>query len=115
MTPTVSIFIVNYNTRDLLEQCLKSIFETKGDHTVEVFVADNNSTDGSPDMIEKKFPIVSLTRYFQNVGYCKAINPLLSLGKGNYYLFLHPDLELMPNTIQQFATTHTGVQSKKDK
>ena len=93
MTSSISIFIVNYNTRDLLEQCLRSIFATKGDLDVEVFIADNNSTDGCPEMVEELFPQVSLTRYSQNMGYTRAINPLLSLGKGRYYLLLHPDLE----------------------
>ena len=103
MTPTISIFIVNYNTCSLLEQCLRSIFDTKGDLSIEVFVADNNSADGSPEMVKAKFPRVLLTRYSQNVGYTKAINPLLPLAKGKYYLLLHPDLELQPNTLKQFV------------
>ncbi len=70
---------------------------------MEVFVADNNSTDGSPDMVKAKFPEVLLTRYSQNVGYTKAINPLLPLAKGRYYLLLHPDLEILPNTLDQFV------------
>lgn len=102
MTPTVSIFIVNYNTRDLLEQCLKSIFETKGYVAVEVFVADNNSTDSSPDMVEAKFPEVSLTKYSRNMGFTKAVNPILPLARGEYYLLLHPDLEIPPNTFNRF-------------
>ncbi len=69
---------------------------------MEVFVADNNSTDGSPEMVKAKFPEVLLTRYSQNVGYTKAINPLLPLAKGRYYLLLHPDLEILPNTLDQF-------------
>ncbi len=103
MTPTISIFIVNYNTCSLLEQCLRSIFDTKGDLSIEVFVADNNSTDGSPEMVKAKFPQVLLTRYSQNVGFTKAINPLLPLANGKYYLLLHPDLELQLNTLYQFV------------
>jgi len=103
MTPSISIFIVNFNTRDLLERCLTSIFETKGDLTLEVFVADNNSSDGSAEMVETKFPEVSLVRHSQNMGYTKAINPLLSLAKGEYYLLLHSDLEILPNTMEQFV------------
>jgi GT2 family glycosyltransferase len=102
MIPSISIFIVNYNTRELLERCLTSIFATKGDLDLEVFVADNNSTDGSPDMVESVFPDVSVTRYSQNMGFTKAINPLLPLGNGEYYLLLHPDLEILPLTFKQF-------------
>jgi GT2 family glycosyltransferase len=68
-----------------------------------VFVADNNSVDGSPEMVEARFPQVSLTRYSQNVGYAKSINPMLPLGKGKYYLLLHSDLEILPNTLKQFV------------
>jgi GT2 family glycosyltransferase len=103
MTPTISIFIVNYNTSGLLRQCIESVFETKGDLTVEVFVADNNSYDGSPDMIKAIFPQVSLTRYSKNVGYTRAINPLLPLAKGKYYLLIHPDLEFIPDTFRHFV------------
>lgn len=103
MTPCISIFIVNYNTRDLLEKCLKSIFETRGDLAVEVFVADNNSTDSSHDMVEVKFPDVSLTTYSRNVGFTSAINPILPLARGDYYLLIHPDLEILPNTLDRFV------------
>jgi GT2 family glycosyltransferase len=102
MTPSISIFIVNYNTCSLLEQCLQSIFDTKGDISVEVFVADNSSTDGSPEMIESEFPQVLLTRYSQNVGYVRAINPLLPLANGKYFLLLHPDVEILTNTLNRF-------------
>ena len=99
----ISIFIVNYNTRALLEQCLKSIFESEGDLTVEVFVADNNSTDGSAESVKGRFPEVSLTRYSQNMGYTRAVNLLLPLAKGEYYLLLHPDVQLLPNTLKQLV------------
>jgi GT2 family glycosyltransferase len=103
MTPTISIFIVNYNTCTLLEQCLRSIFGTEGDLNIEVFVADNNSTDGSPEMVMARFPRVSLVTYSQNVGYTSAINSLLPLAKGEYYLLLHPDVEILTNTFGRFV------------
>lgn len=103
MIPTISVFIVNYNTCTLLEQCLQSIFDTKGGLSIEVFIADNNSTDGSHEMVRTRFPEVSLITYSQNVGYTRAINPLLPLGEGKYYLLLHPDLELLSNTLEQFV------------
>jgi GT2 family glycosyltransferase len=102
-TPSISVFIVNYNTCTLLQKCLRSIFDTKGNLHVEVFVADNNSFDGSTEMVKVRFPQVSLTRHSQNMGYTRAINPLLPLGRGKYYLLLHPDLEILPNTLKQFV------------
>jgi GT2 family glycosyltransferase len=103
MTPSISVFIVNFNTCSLLEQCLQSLFDTKGDLSIEVFVADNNSTDGSPEMVRARFPEVSLITYSQNVGYTRAINSVLRLGEGKYYLLLHPDLEILPNTLEPFV------------
>jgi len=102
-TPSISVFIVNYNTRVLLEQCLKAIFSTRGHLEIEVFVADNNSTDGSPEMVRACFPHVSVTTYCKNAGYTRAINPLLASGKGEYYLLLHADVELLPNTLSRFV------------
>jgi len=103
MPSSISAFIVNYNTWTFLEQCLKALFDTKGSLSVEAFVADNNSTDGSSEKIKARFPDVSLIRYSENVGYTRAVNPLLPLAKGEYYLLLHPDLEVLPNTLKQFV------------
>ena len=100
--PLVSIFIVNYNTRDLLLKCLESVFETKGDSAVEIFVADNCSNDGSVEAVAAKFPEVSVSRYSKNVGFTRAINPLLPLAKGRYNLLLHPDVELLSETLGAF-------------
>ena len=60
--PEVSVFIVSYNTRDLLHKCLESVFDTEGDIVTEVFVADNNSSDGSAEMVESEFPGVVVKR-----------------------------------------------------
>jgi GT2 family glycosyltransferase len=100
--PLVSVLIVNYNTRALLQRCLTSIFANKGSLAIEVFVADNNSDDGSPDMVESEFPEVSLVRNAENLGYTQAINRLLPLAKGRYHLLLHSDLELLPETLNSF-------------
>jgi GT2 family glycosyltransferase len=102
MATKISTFIVNYNTCALLEQCLRAVSENKGDITIEVFIADNHSTDGSPEMVEAEFPEISVTRYRRNMGYTRAINSVLPLGKGEYYLLLHPDVDILPNTLLRF-------------
>ena len=99
----ISAFVVNYNTRDLLRKCLTSVFYNKGDFGVEVFVADNGSTDGSACMVKDEFPEVALVGHKTNLGFTKAVNLLLPLATGQYYFFLHPDLELLPNTINHFV------------
>ena len=86
-----------------MKRCLTAIFNTKGHFSVEILIADNNSSDGSAEMLKTEFPSVSVTRYPRNMGYTKAINPLLHLGQGGYYLLLHPDIELLPNTLKEFV------------
>jgi GT2 family glycosyltransferase len=114
MIPSISVFIVNYNTCGLLERCLTSVFNNRGDVSVEVFVADNCSTDGSPEMVEEIFPQVSLTRHNTNMGFTKAVNPLIRQATGDFYLFLHPDVELLPDTLRAFleffgSNAHAGI------
>lgn len=103
MNPSISILIVNYNTGSLLKRCLRSIFDTKDDLTVELFVADNNSTDESCTIVKRLFPEVALTEYSSNEGYTKAMNSLLSKARGTYCLLLHPDVELLPHTLKEFV------------
>jgi N-acetylglucosaminyl-diphospho-decaprenol L-rhamnosyltransferase len=102
MRPRVSILIVNYNTRDLLEKCLQSIFKTKGRLWVEVLIWDNNSSDGSVEMIGDLFPQAELMAFHENVGYTRAMNALLAGAKGEYLLLLHADVELLPGSLQAF-------------
>ena len=52
----LSIVIVNWNTRDLLRDCLASLPEACGGLACEVFVVDNDSADGTPDMVRAEFP-----------------------------------------------------------
>lgn len=103
MRSLISIFIVNFNTSFLLEKCLESIFGSAlcaaDRFDLEVFIADNNSTDGSQQMVQEKFPSATLMAYSKNMGYTRAINPLLCQAKGDYFLILHPDVELSSETL----------------
>jgi N-acetylglucosaminyl-diphospho-decaprenol L-rhamnosyltransferase len=103
MTPCISVFVVSYNTCALLEKCLTSLFDTRNDLTIEVFIADNNSADGSSEMVRTRFPEVLWVRYTRNVGYSRAVNSFLPLAKGQYYLFLHSDLQVLPGTLMRFV------------
>ena len=63
----LSIIIVSYNAKNLLEICLKSIFEKIESITFEVFVVDNNSHDGSPDLVSMSFKEANLIANDQNL------------------------------------------------
>jgi GT2 family glycosyltransferase len=65
--PDVSVIIVNWNTRELLASCLTAVFATIHKCSFEVFVVDNGSTDGSPQMVREQFPQVHLIENQENL------------------------------------------------
>ncbi|MFZ5516441.1 MAG: glycosyltransferase family 2 protein [Candidatus Zhuqueibacterota bacterium] len=112
MSPELSIIIVNWNTRDLLKECVQSIYkETKG-ISYEIFVVDNASADGSAALIERQFPDVRLIRNEENLGYGRASNQALKFYQGEYVLFLNPDTQIQRNaivTLVNFMKENPGV------
>jgi len=95
----LSIIIVSYNTKELLVDCLRSIQKAVQFISAEVFVVDNNSSDGTVSLIKKKFPKIKLKANKQNLGFSKANNQALTLIRGKYVLILNPDTKLMSDTI----------------
>jgi GT2 family glycosyltransferase len=102
----LGIVIVNYNTRDLLRTCLRTVYASRGDFTFEVCVVDNGSTDGSGEMLEAEFPQVRRILNPDNRGYPAANNQglrLLGLPDGadapRFALLLNPDTELPPDAL----------------
>ena len=104
MTPEVSIIIVNYNTGNLLYNCLKSIKANAGTG-FEVIVADNNSGDGSISCCadfwnDGRFRLLQLDR---NYGFSRANNMGAALASGTILHFLNPDTELQQGIDQDYA------------
>ncbi len=106
----LGIIIVNWNTRDLLRDCLKSIAASEGDFSQRIVVVDNASTDGSADMVRQEFPAVSLIASPSNDGFGFANNKgLRSLGLDagctssapRYALVLNPDTVLPPTALHE--------------
>jgi len=91
MMPSISIIIVNWNTRELLEQCLRSVYETTKGMAVEVIVVDNASTDGSAEMVQARFPRVRLLENRENVGFARANNQAAAVSRGRHLLLLNSD------------------------
>jgi len=108
----LSVIIVNWNTRDLLQKCLFSLYcYTKG-ISYEVFVVDNGSSDGSPEMVEQLFPSVHLIHNKKNIGFSKANNQAIRLTSSRYILLLNSDTELTSNALQEvvlFMDSHPSV------
>lgn len=95
----LSVIIVNYNVKFFLEQCLKSVFRSGKDMDMEVIVVDNNSVDGSLEMLKTKFPQVKLIANKENVGFSKANNQGIKISSGEYVLLLNPDTVVEDDTL----------------
>ena len=96
----ISFIIVNWNTRDLLINCLKSIEKTIAGYTYETFVVDNNSSDGSAEEAEKQFGNrIQLIRNSENMGFARANNQAIKISKGKYVVLLNSDTVLKENAI----------------
>ena len=87
----LSVIIVNYNVKYFLEQCLCSVIKACSNIDAEIMVVDNNSTDGSKELLLPKFPSVNFTWNAVNLGFAKANNQALVKATGEYILFLNPD------------------------
>ena len=96
---TLSIIIVNYNVKYFLEQCLRSVEASTKKIKNEVFIVDNNSQDGSVEIVKKKFPKYNLIENKKNIGFSKANNQAIKKAKGKYILLLNPDTILEEDTL----------------
>ncbi len=98
----VSVCIVNWNTRQYLRECLKSLAEHAPAGT-EVVVVDNASVDGSAEMVRAEFPWVRLIRNETNVGYAAGNNQAIKASRGEMVLLLNPDTRVTPGAIEELV------------
>jgi O-antigen biosynthesis protein len=111
----VSVIIVNYNVKDLLEQCINSILAASKNLNAEIIVVDNNSFDGSTELLKSKFSSNSSIKIIEspvNLGFAKANNLGAEEAKGEYLLILNPDTILQEDTLEktlQFHKTNPGM------
>ncbi|MCE1165007.1 MAG: glycosyltransferase [Bacteroidetes bacterium] len=115
----VSVIIVNYNVKDLVDNCIASIYKSNSaSHSLEIFLVDNNSVDGSADHIEKTYPEVKVIRNNKNLGFSKANNIALKQASGKYVLILNPDTVLEEGTFRKLidfteSNAKTGAVTSK--
>lgn len=112
----ISVIIVSWNTRELLERCLRSV---EGDVSVsglrvQIVVVDNGSADGSAEMVARRFPGVRLLAHPENLGFTAASNLGLGQTGGAARLLLNPDTELLPGALIALwdglhAAPHVGL------
>lgn len=97
----LSIVIVNYNVKHFLDQCLTSVYDALKGISAEVFVVDNDSVDGSMEMVAEKFPQVISILNKDNVGFSVANNQAIRQSKGEYILLLNPDTVVEEETFSK--------------
>jgi GT2 family glycosyltransferase len=105
----LSIIIVTWNTKDLLQKCLDSIYKTIHDITFEVIVIDNASEDDTVVMLRGNFPHITLLKNSQNLGFGAANNQGLQIMRGRYALLLNSDTVLTIHAVEElfaFMETH---------
>lgn len=97
----VSVIIVNWNAKDVLRKCLNSIINFTKDHSYEIIVIDNNSSDNSSKMVKEEFPLVKLIENNTNLGFAAANNQGLKICSGENILLLNPDTELIDPALDR--------------
>ena len=97
----ISIIIVNWNTRELLLECLESIFQTVKEVSFEVWLVDNASTDGSVESAKDQYPDINVIQNEQNIGFAAANNLAFKQMKGSYALLLNSDATLINNAAEE--------------
>ena len=106
----LSVIIVNYNTRQLLTECLASVSAETTGIEYEVIVVDNHSSDGSREMLERDAPLVKKIFNTENRGFAAANNQALGIASGKYVLLLNSDTNILKNAIGtslDFMQKHT--------
>ena len=100
----LSVIIVNYNVRNFLELCLLSVLKASKNIQTEIIVVDNNSSDGSYELILEKFPQIIPLRNSENLGFSKANNQGVAIAKGEYVLILNPDTVVAEDTFDKIIS-----------
>ncbi len=104
MAVDLSVSIINTENHDLLRECLRSIFEGTKDASLEVFVVENASSDGSAEMVAREFPQVRLIRNKRRLRFCANHNQVLRRAEGRHLLILNEDTIIPPRTLDQIVS-----------
>jgi GT2 family glycosyltransferase len=112
--PDLSVVVVSWRTRDLTLACLAAIERARGALSVETFLVDNASGDGTVEAVGREFPGVEVVANERNVGFAAACNAGIARAAGRHVLLLNPDAEVGPDALAALvgfldATPHAGA------
>jgi GT2 family glycosyltransferase len=103
MGAQLSVIVVSYNTKDLLRDCLDSIYAPPVHTEFEVIVVDNASTDGTAEMLSVDYPRIVVIRNAENKRWAGANNQGAAAARGGYLFFLNSDTVLQPGALDAFV------------
>lgn len=101
--PRASVVIVNWNTRDLILQCVASIKRAEPKLPLQIVVVDNGSADGSADAIAAEHPDVTLVRSLENLGFARGNNLGFRHAEGEYIVLLNSDTIVLDGAISRLV------------
>lgn len=99
----ISVVIVGWNAKHYLELCLDSLVKAPPRRSMEVFVVDNASTDGTSEIIEAKYPWVKLIKSPENLGFSRGNNVAIRQCQGRYIALVNPDVIVFPGCLDALA------------
>jgi GT2 family glycosyltransferase len=102
-SPAFSLCIVTYKVRDLLADCLHSIYQNPPNYPFEIIVVDNHSQDGTVELLQTEFPQVRYVENATNEGYTCPMNQALKIGTGRYLVQLNPDTLVLPGAFDRLV------------
>lgn len=97
----ISIIIVSWNAQSFLDECLTSLQTIDGGLAVEIIVVDNASSDGTPDMVRRRFPSVRLVETGANLGFSRGNNIGIEIATGNYICLINSDVNLPSDCLHK--------------
>jgi hypothetical protein len=98
---TLSVIITSYNCKDILKRCLDSLLRELREISHEIIVVDNNSQDGTVEEVKNLYPDVRVFANSRNVGFAGANNKAIAESKGDYLLFLNPDVIVSSGAVKE--------------
>jgi len=99
----ISVIIVSWNARACLQECLASLPAASATQSVETIIVDNNSSDGSVEMVEAEFPSVKLIRLNENRGFAAANNIGIRASSGRYLALVNSDVIFLDQCLDKLA------------
>lgn len=95
----LSILVVTYNTKDLIEKCIQSVLNYIGSYKIEIIVVDNNSSDGTSEFIKSKYSQIKFIQNQFNYGFAVGMNQAYKIASGRYVMTFNPDAEIFNLSI----------------